>query len=107
MGAREVVVDANHTVVLTSCGFVRGDQFAGAVPIGRSVRTRHQIKKRLYQGINRDGDTSAGSRVSAGGRTLSKLGGANAPQRRSLSTVRWRANRGSLRVCGCGFLKAP
>src|ERR1700733_79797 len=65
MGAREVVVDANHTVVLTSCAFVRGDQFAGAVPIGRSVRRRHQIEKRLYQGINRNGDTSAGSSVAA------------------------------------------
>src|SRR3984885_4685798 len=71
MGAREVVVDANHTVVLTSCAFVRGDQFAGAVSIGRSVRRRHQIKKRLYQRINRDGDTSAGSGVRAGGRITS------------------------------------
>src|SRR5271168_4414366 len=25
MGTREIVVDANHTVVLTSCAFVRGD----------------------------------------------------------------------------------
>src|SRR5271170_6376722 len=70
MGAREVVVDSNHTVVLTSGAFVSGDQFAGPIPIGRSVRTRHQIKKRLYQRINRDGDTSAGSSVSAGGRII-------------------------------------
>src|SRR3984957_11277090 len=70
MGAGEVLVDANHTVVLTSCAFVRGDQFAGAVPISRSVRTRHQIEKRFYQRINRDGDTSAGSGVGAGGRII-------------------------------------
>src|SRR5579863_8970152 len=68
MGAREVVVDANHTVVLTSCAFVRRDEFAGAVAIGRSVGTRHQIQQRLCQRVNRNGDTSAGSGVRAGGR---------------------------------------
>src|SRR5271155_892927 len=71
MGAREVVVHANHTVVLTSCAFVSGDQFAGAVPIGRSVRRRHQIQERLYQRVNRNGDTSAWSGVAAGGRITS------------------------------------
>ena len=67
----KVVVDANHTVVLTGCAFVRGDQFAGSIPIVRSVRRRHQIEKRLYQRIDRNGDTSAGSGVAAGGRITS------------------------------------
>ena len=71
MGAGEVVVDANHAVVLTGGAFVRGDQFAGSIPIGRSVRRRQQIEKRLYQRIDRDGDTSAGSGVAAGGRITS------------------------------------
>jgi hypothetical protein len=30
---REVVVDANHTVVLASGAFVSGDQFTGSIPL--------------------------------------------------------------------------
>src|SRR5580658_3362753 len=38
MGIGKVVIDANHAVVLTGVAFVRGDQFAGSIPIVRSVR---------------------------------------------------------------------
>src|SRR5580698_5020527 len=68
----EVVVDANHPVVLTGVAFIRGDQFAGSIPIVRSVRRRQQIEKRLYQRIHRNGDAAAGSRVGAGGRVSSR-----------------------------------
>src|ERR1700722_3790012 len=68
MGAGKVLVDANHTVVLTSCAFVSGDQFAGSVPIVRPVRRRQHTEKRLYQTIHRNGDTSAGGGVGASGR---------------------------------------
>src|ERR1700735_341414 len=68
MGAGKVLVDANHAVVLTSCAFVSGDQLAGSVPIVRSVRRRQHTEKRLYQRIHRNGDTSAGGGVGAGGR---------------------------------------
>src|SRR5580658_7350100 len=68
MGLRKVVVDANHTVVLSSCAFVSGDQLPGSVPIVRSVRRRQHTEKRLYRRIHRDGGTSAGGGVGAGGR---------------------------------------
>src|SRR5580704_4261776 len=68
MGVRKVVVDANHTVVLSSCAFVSGDQFAGSIPIVWSVRRRHQVEKRLYQRIDRNGDAPAGGGAGAGGR---------------------------------------
>src|SRR5580692_3255647 len=68
MGAGKVLVDANHPVVLTSCAFVSGDQFPGSVPIVRSVRRRQHTEKRLYRRIHRNGDTSAGGSVGAGGR---------------------------------------
>src|SRR5580692_6785946 len=68
MGTGEVVVDANHAVVLTGGAFVSRDQFAGSIPIGRSVRWRQKIEKRLYQRIHRNSDTSAGGSVCAGGR---------------------------------------
>src|SRR5580698_6558816 len=48
MGVRKVVVDPNHTVVLTSVAFVSGDQFPGSVPIAQSVRRRQHTQKRLY-----------------------------------------------------------
>src|SRR5271165_4495598 len=68
MGVRKVVVDANHTVVLSSCAFVSGDQFPSAVPIVRSVRRRKQTEKGLYRRVHRNGDASAGGGVGAGGR---------------------------------------
>src|SRR5580693_6096071 len=71
MGVGKVVVDANHAVVLTGVAFVRGDQFAGSIPIVRSVRDRQQIEKRLYQRIHRNGDASARVGVAAGGRITS------------------------------------
>src|SRR5580658_162418 len=73
MGVGEVVVDAHHTVILAGVAFIRGDQFTGPIAIVRAVRRRDQIEKRLYQGIDRDGGTSAGSsaaasrRISSGG----------------------------------------
>src|SRR5580698_9766240 len=72
MGAGEVVVNANHTVVLASGAFVSGDQFTGSIPIVWSVRRMQQIEKRLYQRINRNGDTSAGGGVAAAGRITSR-----------------------------------
>src|SRR5271166_5362450 len=71
MGAGKVVVDANHAVVLAGGAFVSGDQFAGSIPIVRAVRRRQQIEKRLYQRIDRNGDTSAGGGVAAAGRITS------------------------------------
>src|SRR5271165_2388602 len=71
MGAGKVVVDANHAVVLAGGAFVSGDQFAGSIPIAWSVRRRQQIEKRLYQRIDRNGDTSAGGGVAAAGRIAS------------------------------------
>src|ERR1700683_1938675 len=68
MGTGEVVVDANHTVVLTSRAFVSGDQFAGSVPVVWPIRKRQHTEKRLYRRIHRNGDTSAGGGVGAGGR---------------------------------------
>src|SRR5580658_7211216 len=72
MGIGEVVVDANHAVVLTGCAFVSRDQFAGSIPIVWSVRRRQQLEKRLYQRITRNDDTSAWSGVGAGGRIASR-----------------------------------
>src|SRR5580658_3564153 len=71
MGAREVMVDANHAVVLTGVALVSGDQFAGSIAIAWSVRRRQQIEKRLYLRINRNGNTSAGGGAAAGGRFTS------------------------------------
>src|SRR5580698_9604556 len=68
MGTGKVLVDANHTVVPTSCAFVSSDQFPGSVPIVRSVRRRQHTEERLYQRIHRNGDTSTGGCVRAGGR---------------------------------------
>jgi hypothetical protein len=67
MGAGKVVVDANHTVVLTSGAFVGGDQFAGSIPIVGSVLKRQQIEELLGQRIDGNGDTSAGGGVAAPG----------------------------------------
>src|SRR5580692_1104208 len=67
----KVVIDANHAVVLTGVAFVRGDQFAGSIPIVRSVRRRQQIEKRLYQRIHRNGDTATRVDVAASGRIRS------------------------------------
>src|SRR5580704_2625046 len=67
MGTGEVVVDANHTVVLTGGAFVGRDQFTGSVPVVWPVRRRQQIKKRLNRRIHRNGDASAGGGVGAGG----------------------------------------
>src|SRR5580692_8442757 len=64
----KVVIDANHAVVLTGVAFVRGDQFAGSIPIVRSVRRRQQIEKRLYQRIHRNSDTATRIGGAAGGR---------------------------------------
>ena len=66
VGVGEVVIDANHTVVLAGRAFVSGDQFAGSIPIVRTVRRRQQIEKWLYLRINRNGNTSAGGSVRAG-----------------------------------------
>src|SRR5208282_4507578 len=71
MGAGEVVVDANYTVVLTSVAFISRNEFACPIPIAWSVRRRHQIQELLYQRIDRNGDTSAWSGVGAGGRITS------------------------------------
>src|SRR5580704_4202947 len=68
MGTGEVVVDANHAVVLTSVAFVSRDQFAGSVPVVWPVRRRQHTEKRLNRRIHRNGDTSAGGGVRAGGR---------------------------------------
>src|SRR5579862_2344511 len=68
MGAGEVVVDADHAVVLTGVAFVSGDQLAGSISIVRSVRRRQQIEKRLNQRIDRDGGASAANSVAAAGR---------------------------------------
>src|ERR1700735_1930252 len=66
MGTGKVVVHANHTMVLTSVAFIRGDQFAGPIAIVRAVRRRDQIEKRLYQRIDGNGGTSVGGAVRAG-----------------------------------------
>src|SRR5579862_4173911 len=68
MSAGEVVVDADHPVVLTGIPFVSGDQLAGSIPIVRSVRRRQQVEKRLNQRIDRNGDTPAVNHVTAAGR---------------------------------------
>src|ERR1700683_5812116 len=70
MGTGEVVVDANHTVVLTSRAFVSGDQFAGSVPVVWPIRRRQRTEKRLNRRIHRNGDTSAAGGVGAGGRII-------------------------------------
>src|SRR5580698_9913860 len=67
----KVVIDAHHTVVLAGVAFVRGDQFAGSIPIVRAVRDRQQTEKRLYQRIHRNGDTATRVGVAAGGRIRS------------------------------------
>src|SRR5580658_4951627 len=71
MGAGKVVVDPNHAMVLAGIAFIGGDQFSGSIPIVRAVRRRDQVEKRLYQRIDWDGDTPAGSSVRAGGRMTS------------------------------------
>src|SRR5580700_2943761 len=68
MGTGKVMIDANHAVVLTSVAFVSRDQFAGSVPVVWPVRRRQHTEKRLNRRIHRNGDTSAGGSVGAGGR---------------------------------------
>src|SRR5580658_5990201 len=68
MGTGEVVVDANHAVVLTGGAFVSRDQFAGSVPVVLPVRRRQHTEKRLNRRIHRNGDTPASSGVGASGR---------------------------------------
>src|SRR5580693_6477900 len=67
----KVVVYAHHTVIFAGVTFIRGDQFAGPIPIVWSVRRRDQIEKRLYRRIDRNGDTPAGSSAAASGRITS------------------------------------
>src|SRR5580704_10470552 len=67
MGTGEVVVGANHAVVLTGGAFVSRDQFAGSVPVVWPVRRRQHTEKRLNRGIHQNGDTSPGGGVGAGG----------------------------------------
>ena len=67
----KVVVYAHHTVVFAGVAFIRGDQFAGPIPIVWSVRRSHQIEKRLYRRIDRNGDTATRVGVAAGGRIRS------------------------------------
>src|SRR5580698_8551063 len=67
----KVVVDPNHTVILTGGAFVGGNQFTGAIPIVWSVRDGQQIEKRLYQRIHRNGDTATRVGVAAGRRIRS------------------------------------
>ena len=71
MCIREVVVDADHAVVLAGIAFISGDQFAGSISIVRSIRGGQQIEKRLYLRIDRNGDASAGGGVAAAGRVTS------------------------------------
>src|SRR5580700_4790370 len=71
MCIREVVVDADHAVVLAGIAFISGDQFAGSIFIVWSIRGRQQIEKRLYQRIDRNADASARGGVAAAGRITS------------------------------------
>src|ERR1700722_20927748 len=67
----KVVVYAHHAVIFAGVAFIRGDQFAGPIPIVWSVRRSDQIEKRLYRRIDRNGDTPAGSSAAASGRITS------------------------------------
>src|SRR5580698_5902762 len=67
----KVVVYAHHTVIFAGVAFIRGDQFAGPIPIVWSVRRSDQMEKRLYRRIDRNGDTPAGSSAAASGRITS------------------------------------
>src|SRR5580658_3825131 len=71
MCIREVVVDADHAVVLAGIAFISGDQFAGSISIVWSIRGGQQIEKRLYQRIDRNGDASARGGVAAARRITS------------------------------------
>src|SRR5580698_1140395 len=67
----KVMVYAHHTVIFAGVAFIRGNQFAGPIPIVWSVRRSDQIEKRLYRRIDRNGDTLAGSSAAASGRITS------------------------------------
>src|SRR5262245_58092584 len=54
MGVGEVVIDADHAVVLISGALVGGDQVPGSVPIVCSIRSRNQVEKLPYARINSD-----------------------------------------------------
>src|SRR4029077_8941584 len=68
MDIGEIVIDADHSTVLTCCAFIGSDQITRSVTIVRPVRSRKKGKKRLHAGINTDGNATVGSGTAASAR---------------------------------------
>src|SRR6201981_3890324 len=70
MRAGEIVIHANHAVVLVRGALVGCDQVSGSIPIVRTIRRGKQGEKGLYARINRNGEATTWRRNRAGARII-------------------------------------